>query len=241
MWWSWSWNVQASSQGEDWVGHCHSGRPLSYSTIHMLSGVDSSSGTVMCRQLCLYVFKSQITPSTSGRPARGSQASTMLSENSRQSPTPLQDLSLVCREEPGWGGSGWSTWSWCIWVEVWVWCHGVSSREGVLDTLWNQTSWEENSGLHGMCPHKPSFTGFGVGDWEALPFLGGRLDSRKNLPPAAGLTWAWMLLPLPWCGISWPGVGGGLCQEGGRVCKPHAKLKILTCPCWLPNPPVLPE
>lgn len=26
----------------------------------------------------------------------------MLSENSRQSPTALQDLSLVCREEPGW-------------------------------------------------------------------------------------------------------------------------------------------
>lgn len=130
----------------------------------------------------------------------------------------------------GMGGSGWSTWSWCIWVEVWVWRHCVSSREGALDTLWNQTSWEENCGLHGVCPHKPSFTGFRVGDWEALPFLGGRLDSRKNLPPAAGLTWAWMLLPLPCCGISWPGVGGGVCQEGGRVCIPRAKLRILTCP-----------
>ena len=52
-------------------------------------------------------------------------------------------------------------------------------------------------GLHGMCPHKSGFTVFGVGDWEALPFLGGRLDSRKNLPPAAGLTWEWVRLPLP--------------------------------------------
>lgn len=86
-------------------------------------------------------------------------------------------------------------------VDVYEWKCGydvtVSSREGALDTLWNQTSWEENSGLHGMCPHKSGFTVFGVGDWEALPFLGGRLDSRKNLPPAAGLTWEWVRLPLP--------------------------------------------
>ena len=61
----------------------------------------------------------------------------------------------------------------------------------------NQTSWGENSGHHGTCPWRSGFAGTKVGDREVLLFLGGRLDSRKNLSLAAGLTWEWALLPLP--------------------------------------------